>query len=151
MKRILVGLDGSPRAEGVLATATRIARAQGAKLTLVRAVGLPPDVPQDFWKTTEEPLLAVLQRNAKAYLDKAAAAVPAELLAACKVHVGTPWQSICDEAMAMEADLIVIGSHGYSGFDRLLGTTAAKVVNHAHCSVVVVREPKTDGGKGGPR
>ena len=38
------------------------------------------------------------------------------------------------------ADCIVIGSHGYSGFDRILGTNAAKVVNHAECSVLVVRE-----------
>jgi nucleotide-binding universal stress UspA family protein len=147
MKRILVGLDGSPRAQAVLGAALRIAKAQGAKLTLVRSVGVPPDVPQDFWKTTEEPLLALLQRNAKDYLDSCAAGVPAELLAACKVHVGSPWQSICDEAQAVDADLIVIGSHGYSGFDRLLGTTAAKVVNHAHCSVVVVREPRAEGGK----
>jgi len=53
MKQILVGLDGSPRAASVLAMALKMARAQGAKVTLLRSVGLPPDVPQDFWKTTE--------------------------------------------------------------------------------------------------
>ena len=37
------------------------------------------------------------------------------------------------------ADLVVIGSHGYGGLDRLLGTTAAKVANRAPCSVLVVR------------
>ena len=37
------------------------------------------------------------------------------------------------------ADLIVVGSHGYSGIDHLLGTTAARVVNHADRSVLVVR------------
>ena len=79
MKRILVGVDGSPRAAGVLATATAIARAQGAKLTLVRAVGLPPEVPENFWKTTDEPLLALLERHAKEELDAQATAVPAEL------------------------------------------------------------------------
>ena len=36
--------------------------------------------------------------------------------------------------------MIVIGSHGYGGLDRILGTTAARVVNHALCSVFVVRE-----------
>ena len=40
---------------------------------------------------------------------------------------------------ARRYDLIVIGSHGYSGIDRLIGTTAAKVVNHAKQSVLVVR------------
>jgi nucleotide-binding universal stress UspA family protein len=38
--------------------------------------------------------------------------------------------------------LIVIGSHGYGGLDRVLGTTAARVVNHALCSVLVVRPPE---------
>jgi nucleotide-binding universal stress UspA family protein len=42
-------------------------------------------------------------------------------------------------ARAIGADLIVIGSHGYGGLDRVLGTTAARVVNHADRSVLVVR------------
>jgi len=141
MKRILVGLDGSPRAAGVLATATTIARAQGAKLTLVRAVGLPPEVPQDFWKTTEEPLLAVLQRHAQQELDAQAAPIPPALAGERLIVVGVPWQAVCETARRIDAELIVIGSHGYAGFDRLLGTTAAKVVNHATCSVLVVRDP----------
>jgi nucleotide-binding universal stress UspA family protein len=139
MKRILVGLDGSPRAAGVLATAVTIARAQGAQLTLVRAVGLPPEVPQDFWKTTDEPLLEVLRKRAKLELDALGAGVPSELLGELDVVIGVPWQAVCDLAKRIEADLIVIGSHGYAGVDRLLGTTAAKVVNHATCSVLVVR------------
>ena len=141
MKRILVGLDGSPRAAGVLAVAVTIARAQGSKLTLLRAVGLPPDVPQDFWKTTDEPLLDVLRRHAKEGLDQQAAGVPPELLAERLVVVGVPWQALCETARTLDVQLVVIGSHGYAGFDRLLGTTAAKVVNHATCSVLVVRDP----------
>src|ERR1017187_4452100 len=141
MKRILVGLDGSPRAPAVLATALTIARAQGAKLTLVRTVGLPPDIPQDFGKWTDEPLLELLRRQAKTYLDSCAAKVPAELLAGCEVIIGVPWQAICDTAKRDQADLVVIGSHGYSGFDRLLGTTAAKVVKHPPCSVLLLPGP----------
>lgn len=141
MHRILVGLDGSPHAPGVLATAVVVARAHGAKLVLFRAVGLPPDVPQDFWKTTEEPLLDVLKGRAKTYLGGCAANVPPELLEEVHVDIGVPWQAICDAAGRVRADLIVVGSHGYGGLDRLLGTTAAKVVNHAACSVLVAREP----------
>jgi nucleotide-binding universal stress UspA family protein len=140
MKRILVCLDGSPRSPNVLRTAVRAARADDAKLVLLRSVGLPPDVPQDFWKTTDEPLLDVLTRRAKTYLDECAADVPRELLEACDAVVGAPWQAICDAAERIGADLVVIGSHGYGGLDRLLGTTAAKVVNHAPCSVLVARE-----------
>ncbi|HEV3189281.1 MAG TPA: universal stress protein, partial [Polyangiaceae bacterium] len=56
-----------------------------------------------------------------------------------EVVVGTPWEAVCNAARAAGADVIVIGSHGYAGFDRLLGTTAARIVNHAACSVLVVR------------
>jgi nucleotide-binding universal stress UspA family protein len=139
MKRILVGLDGSKRAASVLAAALRIAREQSAKVLLLRTVGLPPDVPQDFWKVTDEPLLEVLRRHALEYLDAEARAVPAELLDRTEVAVGVPWQAICEAARRDEADLVVVGSHGYAGLDHLLGTTAAKVVNHAPCSVLVVR------------
>jgi nucleotide-binding universal stress UspA family protein len=141
MKQVVVGLDGSPRAPGVLASALAMARALDAEVTLVRSVGLPPDIPQDFWKTNDEPLLEQLQQRAQSYLDACAAGVPSDVLAGCHVVVGVPWQAICDAAHRIHADVVVIGSHGYAGLDRLLGTTAAKVVNHAPCTVVVVREP----------
>ena len=141
MKRILVCLDGSSRGPGVLAAAVEAAGAHDAKLILFRSVGLPPDVPQDFWKTTEEPLVDVLKRRAGSYLAECAANVPKGIQAQSEVTVGVPWQAICDAARRTDADLIVIGSHGYGGLDRLLGTTAAKVANHAPCSVVVAREP----------
>jgi len=141
MKRILVGLDGSSRAPAVLNAAVALAKNQGARVVLLRSVGLPPDVPQDFWRTTDEPLLEVLKRRAKEYLEGCVATVPQDCFGGIEIAVGVPWQAICEMAQAVEADVVVIGSHGYSGFDRLLGTTAAKVVNHAPCTVVVVREP----------
>jgi nucleotide-binding universal stress UspA family protein len=143
MKRVLVAVDGSSRSPDVLAAAVALARAHGGRLTLFRAVGLPPDVPQDFWKTSDEPLVDVLRRRARTYLEDAVKAVPAELRAPepTEVAIGVPWQAVCDGATRLGADLVVIGSHGYGGLDRLLGTTAAKIVNHATCSVLVVREP----------
>jgi nucleotide-binding universal stress UspA family protein len=48
--------------------------------------------------------------------------------------------AIVDAARAWEADLIVMGSHGWSGLHRLLlGSVAEAVMRHAHCSVQVVR------------
>jgi nucleotide-binding universal stress UspA family protein len=143
MQRVLVALDGSPRSPAVLAAATALARARGGRLSLFRAVGLPPDVPQDFWKTSEEPLIEVLRRRAQAYLEEIVKTVPAELRAPEPVEIamGVPWQAVCDAAIRSRADLVVIGSHGYAGLDRVIGTTAAKIVNHATCSVLVVREP----------
>lgn len=142
MDRILVGLDASPRAEGVLKTATEIARRAGGKLILFRAFGIPVEVPHEAYSMSPGAVAELLEREAKKYLDKLATTVPPELLISTMVHAGSAWDAICHAADAQKADMIVIGSHGYSGIDRLIGTTAAKVVNHAKQSVLVVRAPE---------
>jgi nucleotide-binding universal stress UspA family protein len=50
-------------------------------------------------------------------------------------------RAILDEAAAWPADLIVVGSHGRTGFNRLmLGSVSEAIVRHAPCSVEVVRD-----------
>jgi nucleotide-binding universal stress UspA family protein len=142
MDRILVGLDASPRAEGVLRTATELARRAGGKLILFRAVRIPTEVPIEAYSISAAALADFLETDAKKFLDRLAASVPKDLLIATIVTIGSPWQSICQVADEQKADMIVIGSHGYAGIDRLVGTTAAKVVNHAKQSVLVVRAPE---------
>jgi nucleotide-binding universal stress UspA family protein len=139
MDRILVGLDGSTRAEHVLEAATELARRTAGKLILFRAVGVPYEIPIEAYSMTPANLAELLEREAQKYLTRVASVLPPGMVAETFVHVGTPWQGICDAADKYGADMIVIGSHGYSGLDRLIGTTAAKVVNHAKQSVLVVR------------
>lgn len=140
MKKILVALDGSPRADGVLAYAVSLARLAGAKLVLFRSFGIPPDMTL-AWPASDEPLEAALRKQAQTYLDERARSVPAGFLGEVKVVLGVPWQAVCSAARDESVDLIVIGSHGYSGVDHLLGTTATKIVNHADRPVLVVRPP----------
>lgn len=140
MKKILTCLDSSPRAPKVLATAVELAERTGAKVTLFRCVGVPPDIAQrDVIGISPSELMDRLVEDAKKDLTRLAAEVPTQVQGGIEVRVGTPWDGICAGAQALDADLIVIGSHGYGGLDRLLGTTAAKVVNHADRSVLVVR------------
>lgn len=139
MNRMLVGLDASPRASDVLAAATELARRTGGKLILFRAVGVPVDIPMDAYSMTPASLAELLDREAKEYLDDIAATLPAGVVLKTVVGVGTPWQALCTAADQHRAGLIIIGSHGYSGLDKLMGTTAGKVVNHASQSVLVVR------------
>jgi nucleotide-binding universal stress UspA family protein len=144
MKRILVAVDNSPRALGVIDAAVALAHEKDAKLVLFRSVGIPPDLPVEALSTTPSGLVDVLLERARDGLDKLAQSLPANVLAGVEVAVGVPWQGICRQATLDDVDLIVIGAHGYGGVDRLLGTTAAKVVNHADRTVVVVREkPKS--------
>lgn len=53
---------------------------------------------------------------------------------------GDPKSQILDVAKEWKADMIVVGSHGRTGLNRfLMGSVSQGVVNHAHCSVEVVR------------
>jgi nucleotide-binding universal stress UspA family protein len=66
------------------------------------------------------------------------------LTAETAVRDGEPRSVIVDEAREWDADLIVLGSHGYTGLKRwLLGSVAQAVVGHAPCSVEVVRRKQT--------
>jgi nucleotide-binding universal stress UspA family protein len=139
MKRILACLDGSQRAPSVLAAAVDLARRTGAKVRVFRAVGLPPELPTQIYSLSPNELPNLLLENAKKELTELARDVPPDLLDGIYTHIGTPWDAICTAAQTHDADLVVVGSHGYGALDRVLGTTAAKVVNHADCSVLVVR------------
>lgn len=59
----------------------------------------------------------------------------------CHIRLGKPFQEIVASAKELQADLIVIATHGHGGFKRLaLGSAAEKTVRHAPCPVLVVRE-----------
>ncbi|MCA9132886.1 MAG: universal stress protein [Planctomycetales bacterium] len=58
------------------------------------------------------------------------------------VRLGDPGQVCSDRAEELEADLIVIGSHGRTGLTRLvLGSVAERVTRLSHCPVLVVKLP----------
>ncbi|MSP60421.1 MAG: universal stress protein [Myxococcales bacterium] len=145
MRQILVGLDGSQKAPAVLGAARRLAERVGAQLLLFRAIGPPVGVPMEAFVVAPDDLVALLRREAREYLERLAADLPPQLVAGTRVAVNAPWRAICEVAREERGDLIVIGSQGHDSITHLLGhlvgTTAAKVVDHADRSVLVVREP----------
>lgn len=143
-RTLVVALDTSSRAPGVLAEGVDLAQRLGGTLVLVRAVGIPHELPPEALSDAPGKVPAILERLARADLEERARVVPGGLIAKIVVHVGVPWEVICRTADEENADLIIIGSHGYSGIDKLLGTTAARVVNHTKRSVLVVRDKPSD-------
>jgi len=140
MKKLLVCLDGSKRETEVLSAAIELARKCGAQVLLFRSIGVPTDLPPTAYSIPVDEVPRLLQRQAEDALAELAKGVPPELCAGLRVSLGVPWPTIEQIAAEEDVDLIVIGSHGYHGLDRVLGTTAAKVVNHADRSVLVVRD-----------
>ena len=58
---------------------------------------------------------------------------------------GTPWFEVCAYADRAEADLIIVASHGRSGLKHvLLGSVAERIVQHASCPVLVVKNVERD-------
>jgi nucleotide-binding universal stress UspA family protein len=61
-----------------------------------------------------------------------------------EILIGSPARRIVEEAQKWEADLIVIGSHGYGFWERMmLGSVSQSVMQHAPCSVLVVRKEQS--------
>jgi nucleotide-binding universal stress UspA family protein len=149
MKRLLVALDGSPRARDVLMAAVAQAQSARAELVLLRVVGIPSDVPYTALAMTPAEVLGVLEQQARAEVTALARPlIPPDVAWDVRIETATAWQAICRTAQSIDADLIVIGSHGYGGLDRVLGTTAARVVNHADRSVLVARKRPSNSEEG---
>jgi nucleotide-binding universal stress UspA family protein len=139
MKRILVGLDHSPRAAAVLEQAAALARATGAELYLLRALSIPAEIPPDAFRSSPGELVQRWREESARDLERQALSIDPGIVTHVLVHIGSPWQSICQVAKEQAVDLVVIGSHGLHGIERLLGTTATRVVNHVDRPVLVVR------------
>jgi len=139
IQRILVALDGSPRAQAVRDAAIELAEMSKAKLVLLRAVDIPIEWSQQMFSVALEELEQVVQHQARKDLHVLAQAVPTEQFGGMRVEMGPPWQAILTAAQAEKVDLIVLGSHGHNLVERLLGTTAGRVIERAGCNVLLVR------------
>jgi nucleotide-binding universal stress UspA family protein len=138
-RSLLIALDDSPRAASVFAAGTELARLAGAEVFLVRVLTEPTDIPPAA-HTAPDHLQRDVEQAARAELRRLMDAAAGVRFGPPIVVDGDPWRRILDVARQIDADLIVLGSHRTHGVERLLGTVASRVVNHADRSVLVVRE-----------
>jgi len=136
---ILVALDESPRAPLVFATATMMARKLAAQVHLIRVLTPPPDIPPSA-HSRPDAVEGLLQESARAELQGFMDREPAVAFGPPILVEGDPWRRILDVSRDLDVDLIVMGSHRFHGLERVLGTVAARVVNHADRNVLVVHE-----------
>lgn len=154
-ERIVVPLDGSVRAEQALPIAARVARASGGTILLVRVINPLIDYggglsPVPLW--TEEVIDTEFE-DATNYL-KTVASSPrlAGIATTTEVVFGLPAANILAAAEAQAADLIVMGSHGRTGFTRwVLGSVAHQLVHQSQVPVLVLREGAPLSGAGPDR
>lgn len=147
LRTILVPLDGSALAERALPIAADIARRSGGAVHLVRAhipiavVGATAEgaiFSQDMLAADE-----ALRLRAKEYLDATATRVAAEwgLRVSADTEDGSPAGLITDIADRIDADLVIMTTHGTGGFTPdWLGSVADSVIRHSHRPVLVLPE-----------
>jgi nucleotide-binding universal stress UspA family protein len=147
--RILIGVDGSPYSDAALDEVSRRSWPKGSEILVVNAFELPlagtPEVwalPPDYYESLDR-----ICREQAAAIVKAAVKKLAALGNAVRVNsktvLGPPKSVILEVAESWKPDLIVVGSHGYPTWERLLlGSVSQAVVSHAKCSVEVVRLPQ---------
>jgi nucleotide-binding universal stress UspA family protein/hemerythrin-like domain-containing protein len=143
MKRILAAIDSSETSATVVARAIELARGTGAKVRLLRAVSVQPlAVPSGTFGAPIAVRPSEKVDEATASLTSTLEGVPEDLRDGIAVEVGSAPDVICATARAYDAEVVVIGAHRYGVLERVLGTTAARVVNRIDRPVFVVRPPE---------
>jgi len=145
-KRVLIPLDGSRHAEGILPFVMQIAGPLGLEVVLVYVVR--PIAPQAVEGTTHFTVYDVEAKLAEAreYLAPIAADLRRQgVTVTPEVRHGEPVAEIVAAAREREADLIAMTTHGRSGVGRLLfGSVAEAVLRQAHLPVLMMRLTERD-------
>lgn len=142
LKKILVPVDFSEFSKKAVRYGVRFAEQFGAALVLVHVVEpvrypesviIPPEM--------EEGNQARLKQARRALAGFARKEIPTAVASECLSHLGVPFAEIVKAAKDVDADLIVMSTHGHTGLKHLfLGSTAERVVRLAPCPVLTVRE-----------
>jgi universal stress protein A len=146
LKNILVPIDFSDCSKKALQYAIALARQHKADITVAYVV---PAISGAFGEygafdaaaVTKEMREAAERQLATLVVDEVRGVVPTDTV----VRTGSPAAEIVEIAKRIPADLIVISTHGYTGLKHaFLGSVAERVVRHAPCPVLVVREQERD-------
>lgn len=143
LKRILVPVDFSPLSKKALQYAQRFAKEFNAEISLVHV--LEPEIPPvfdgfmiprsgpNFCAATQE------KKELKALAQSARAGGVEHVTS--RIRRGLASYEIVDAARDLDVDLIIMATHGYTGWKHFcIGSTAERVVRAAACPVLVVRE-----------
>ena len=143
-RRILHPTDFSRASRPAFERAVKLARQEGAELLIVHVMVPPaPFVGNGYVSPkTYEDLEAAARKSAESQLKTVLArAKKAGARAKAILTEGIPVEQIVRAAKGKRADLIVIGTHGRTGFSRFfLGSVAERVVQLAPCPVLTVRK-----------
>ncbi|MEP7341708.1 MAG: universal stress protein [Acidobacteriota bacterium] len=148
--KILLAVDGSDYGKAAADAVAERPWPEGSVVKIISAIELPFVPTTETWALPDS-YYAQLEKAAKEQADSAVkealgriqSSQVAQFEVITKTKDGRAEDVILDEAEKWDADLIVVGSHGYRGLRRfLLGSVSHAVAAHAPCSVEIVRRHK---------
>jgi nucleotide-binding universal stress UspA family protein len=138
IKRILATHDGSKASDKAVQTALALAQQFRATLTVISVI--PELYLTELVEMDRVRILDTLTADTKKTLEKIKAKATGVPALKTVIKYGRPAEEILAAAARVKADLIVTGSHGRHGAEKFfLGSVSSKVVDHAACSVFVVK------------
>ena len=147
MMKILVAVDGSSCSDHAVEEVGLRPWPKGTEIKIINAFEMPLPATPEGWALPAnyfKDLDAAVRQQSESIVKKAVTSLKKQIAENITVEgdciPGSPRSVILDEAKSWNADLIVVGSHGYRAWERfLLGSVSQSVVSHAKCSVEVVR------------
>lgn len=149
--KVLFATDGGKQGKSAIEALKRLSLNKGDEVRIISVVDMALPMAIDIYggylpetteleKTARENAFKVIEDTAgmlKEFAEEHDVSISTDVL------FGSPESRIVETAEEWKADLIVVGSHGYSRWERLLlGSVSDSVVHHAPCSVLVVRSAK---------
>lgn len=146
--KVILATDGTKQSEAVIEITKALNLKNGDEIRIISvmdmAIPLSLDAYAGYLPSTEE-IEKTVRQNAENLLETTGSKLK-EIFAEQNVSVvtelvnGSPESRIVEKAEETHADLIIVGSHGYNRWERLLlGSVSDSVIHHAPCSVLVVR------------
>jgi nucleotide-binding universal stress UspA family protein len=142
---VLAGVDFSDSSGEVLRTAASLARTSGSELHFVHILPAPASDMLGVSRADRGLSAAETLEETREALDELALGIVGTVKRIVgHIRVGKPDLEIAQLASDLRADLIVVGTHGKRGLDRLLlGSVAESLVRHAPCPVLTYRPKVT--------
>jgi nucleotide-binding universal stress UspA family protein len=146
MKRILVPTDFSEHAEYALKVASQIARDTNGEIFLVHMLEFPSQMTDAINHGANIPEIILFMKKAHEKLDELKEKDYLEgLTVTSAVQFEKAFEGILKSSQKNEIDLVVMGSHGSSGFQELfIGSNTEKVVRTSEAPVLVIKSDNTD-------
>lgn len=151
--KVILATDGTSESNSAVEMVGNLKLSDGDAVLVITvidmAVPMALDAYAGYLPNTQE-IEKIARENAEAVLEETRKVIEKRLAGRnidldTEILIGSPESRIVEKAEDIGADLIVVGSHGYNRWERLLlGSVSDSVVHHAPCSVLVVRSAGSD-------